>query len=190
MLGPVSYCSCGTLRWQWVVLYKHLARQVLDIYLLQKQWRFAGMRQQDVRPMSISMHGDKQADSIVGGSALVAFLFLFPIPSPRLIFSASARWQVQSCDTCGVYLSQDKKAIGPAIRPNMEALFVLLSPVQGGSWSEKLSPSSAHMTYQILSCSFFSFQVSLLLFFFFSKQIREDKEAYSGQWEPGWRSSN
>lgn len=142
MLESGSCCSCGTLQWQWVLLCKHLARQVLDVYL-QKQWRFAGKRQREGRPMSILMRCDRQADSVVGGSALVAFLF--PVPSPYLIFSAPARWRVHGCDTCGVYLSQDKKAIRPAICPNMEALFVS-SLVLGGSWSGKLSPSFAHMT--------------------------------------------
>lgn len=140
MCEPGSSCNRGTLQWQQVLLCKHLARQVPDIHLPQKQWRFASKRQRDGRPMSISMRRDKQADSVVGGSALVAF------PSPYLILSVPARWRVHSCDTCGVYLSRDKKAIGPAIRPNMEVLFAGLSPVQGGSWSGKLSPSPAHMT--------------------------------------------
>lgn len=54
-----------------MLLYKHLARQVLDIYLLQKQWRFARKRQREGRPMSILMHGDRQADSVGSSSALV-----------------------------------------------------------------------------------------------------------------------
>lgn len=154
----------GTLQWQWVVLCKHLARQVLDIYLLQKQWRFAGKRQQDGRPMSISMHGDKQADSIVGCSALAAYLF--PVPSPYLIFSTPERWQVYSCDTCVVYLSQDKKTIGPDHPPEYAVIFRLVCHqyMEGrDQGSCRPPPHTWHNKYSLA----LSFHSKLLCFFFF-----------------------
>lgn len=99
MLEPGCCCSCGTLQWQWVVLCKHLARQVLDIYLLQKQWRFAGKRQQEGRPMSILMRHDRQADSVVCSSALVAFLFPVPFSLSHLLCSGEVTdpllWHVE-----------------------------------------------------------------------------------------------
>lgn len=139
ILEPCSCCSWGTLQWQWVLLYKHLARQVLHIYLLQIQWRFARKRQREGRPMSILMHSDRQADSVCSTSALVPhslslshLLHSVEVTGPRL-------WHMWSVSVTG------QKAIGAAIRHNMKVLFVL-SPVRGGSRSGKLSPTSTHMT--------------------------------------------
>lgn len=168
MLEPGSCCSCGTLQWQWVVLCKHLARQVLDIYLLQKQWRFAGKRQQEGRPMSILMRGDKQADSVVGCRALVAFLF--PVSSPYLIFSASARWRVHGCDTCGAYLSQDKRQ---SVQPSAPIWRPFSSRChrheEGRDQGSCLPPPHTWHNKYSLALSF-SFQAFLLLFIFFSAE--------------------
>lgn len=177
MLEPGSCCSCDTLQWQWVVLCKHLARQVLDIYLLQQQWRFAGKRQQDRPPMSISMPRDKQADSVVG-RVHPHCLPVLPISAPAL---RRGDGSAAVCDTCGVYLSQDKKkAIGPAIHPNTEPLFILLSPAQGGSWSGKAA--SVLCTHDITNtpCYFFSsFISSFFTLVFFSA------ESWGGRGLPG-----
>lgn len=148
------------------------------------------MRRRDVWPMSISMHGaKKRADSVVGGSAAVCLP-----PSPHLILFSRLRGDESTAVTRGVYLSQDKKAISPTIRPNMEALLVCLSAEQGGLGSGKLLVSLLH-TYQKFSCSVIVFFVIIPSFFaaiFFplslSQQNHEGTEAEEGECDAGRRS--
>lgn len=129
--------------------------------------------------MSLLMRGDRRTDSLSGGSALVPILFLRP-PPHHLISSLFWRGDGPTAVThVECICHRTKKAICPAIRPNMEAFLRLLVT---GAKRVVIREAVAHLrmhdiTNTILHSLFFpGFYATLSFFFFLSRVVKRKWE--------------